>query len=220
MEPAGQDDAQAAAATPARHYSSGRLTAAQSRTVNAWRHELHRPRRSVYGTEDGRPPASSSDCVAAAVTDLLATAAPEAMDVARYAAAIRLHHRDTRPLQFPAERAVSFYLPATVADAAEALLARAHTTHRASVDQLRGEATSRFPGRRQADERTTFLLTELAALQLTANVPKALPMGTLARMAIDHWNTRPAESVVLAAVDHSAAHHLQQHRARNDMGRQ
>lgn len=216
----GTDDVPLAPAEAARHYSTGRLNAAQSRLVNAWRHELHRPRRRVYATEDGRPPASSSDCVAAAVTDLLATAAPEALEVARYAAAVRQHHRETRPVKFPGAQAVSFYLPGPVADAGEALLTAAHARHRAAVSQLRGEAAARFPRRGQAEERAAFLFAELSTLELTASVPKSLPMGILARMAIDEWAARPAAEVVRLAVDHAAAHHLQQHRARSDMGRQ
>ncbi|ATL72509.1 hypothetical protein [Nocardia terpenica] len=218
--PSDSDDPATADTRSARHYSTGKLTATQARTVNAWRRELHRPRRRTYFTRDGRPPASSSDCVAAAVVDLLDTAPPQALEVARYAAWIRSEQRDGRSTKFPGAQHVSFYLPEPHAEHAEALLTEAHEAHRAIVDEVRAEAARRFPGRYQAEERALFALGQLAAQQLTAAVPRRLPMGTLARMAVDRWAARSAEAVVAAAVDHSAAHHLQHHRARRDMGRQ
>ena len=137
-----EDDEDLGAA--ARHYSTGKLTAAQARTVNSWRRELHRPRRRIYPL-DGRPAASSSDCVAAAVLDFLGTD-PPALDVARYAAQARLDQKNRRPRRFPGAQHVSFYLPATAAARAEDLIGLAHDAHRAVVEEMRDQARRRFAG--------------------------------------------------------------------------
>ena len=216
----GRDDHAGEAIGSAGHYSTGKLTLEQARTLNAWRRELHRPRRRTYDTPDGRPPASSSDCVAAAVIDLLADT-PPALDVARYAARIRIAQMNNQPLRFPGAQHVSFYLPAPAADQAETLLIDARHAHQATIDELRAEARHRIPGRYRATERAEFTLAELADRGLTPTAPRRLPMGTLARMAIDRWAaTRTAPNVVAAAVEHSLIHHRQHHRARKDMGRQ
>ncbi|MCC3318473.1 hypothetical protein [Nocardia africana] len=218
--PGGQGAARTAETDRARQYSTGKLTASQAKTVNAWRGELHRPRRRTYLTDDGRPPASSSDCLAAAVIDLLDAAPPTPTEVARYAARIRSAQRDGRPDRFPGDTHVTFYLPELYAGPAESLLIDARAAHSAAIDDARTAARRRFPGRYQAEERSQFMLGTLADQQLTPTVPRRLPMGTLARMAIDRWAPRAPRAVVAAAAKHSATYHLQHHRARTDMGRQ
>ena len=81
---------------PARvHYSTGRLTRAQAGLVNAWRARL-REDKPVPGQPragearrppgaSGRPRASCSDAIAAAVAGLLASQPPAPLELARYA---------------------------------------------------------------------------------------------------------------------------------------
>ncbi|WP_280489734.1 hypothetical protein [Nocardia carnea] len=220
-----QEAITAAAATAAvetlrtRHYSTGKLTAEQARTVNKWRRELHKRRPRTYFTVDGRPPASTSDCIAAAVIALIeGEHAPEPLAVARYAVRLRSLQRDTRRLSFPGAQHVSIYLPAPAADRAEVLLAEARAAHLALVADAGEEAARRYPRRYQGEERTKFVVDRLAAEELAITVPKRIPVGTLARMAIEAWSKLPAAAVVGAAVRHSARHHVQHHRARTDMG--
>ncbi|MFI7524540.1 hypothetical protein [Nocardia salmonicida] len=208
-----------AKAGPARQFSTGKLTAKQARTVNAWRRELLRRRPRRYATEDARAPASSSDCLAVIVVELLMSR-PAPVDVARYAVAVRLAHQDAQPRRFPGASHVTFYLPAPIADAAEKeLLVEARAAHLAAVEEVLRDAASKYPGRNQAGARAEHIHHELQARGLTRTVPKALPVGTLARMAIDRWTDRPAEAVVAAAVVHAARFH-EPRRARSDMGTQ
>ncbi|MGW6728717.1 hypothetical protein ACWF9G_22695 [Nocardia sp. NPDC055029] len=207
-----------AKAAPARQFNSGKLTPQQARAVNAWRRELLRRRPRRYATEDARAPASSSDCLAVIVVELFLSR-PAPIDLARYAAAVRLAHQDAQPRRFPGASHVTFYLPAPIADAVEELLVRARAAHVTAVDEVLTEAAAQFPGRALAGERAEYVHHELEALGLTRTVPKTLPVGTLARMAIDRWAERPADAVVAAAVEHAARFH-EPRRARSDMGTQ
>lgn len=199
-----------------RHYSTGKLTAAQAGLVDRWRHQLTVP-DPRWRTPDQRPPASSSDCIAAAVLDLLDLAAPDHLTLIRYAARIRDTLARERGRGFPAASVASFYLPAAYAARADNLLAAAYDSHAALLDRARDQVRAELPGRDQAIARAL----RLAALTAEQNIPARiykLPAGTLARLAIDRWARRAPATVVAAAVAHGARHHRQLHRARRDMG--
>ncbi|MGV9638035.1 hypothetical protein ACWDO0_27995 [Nocardia rhamnosiphila] len=218
-DPAATTVAAAGEFLQARHYSTGKLTDEHARTINKWRRELHKRRPRKYFTLDGRPPASTSDCIAAAVIALLeGEAAPEPLAVARYAVRLRSLQHDMRRRAFPGAQHVSIYLPVSDAHRAEALLSEARAAHLASVEQAAEEAARRYPGRYEAEKRTEYVVALLAEQKLGTKVPSRIPVGTLARMAIEEWAALPAAAVVAAAVRHSARHHVQHHRARTDMG--
>ncbi|WP_039819044.1 hypothetical protein [Nocardia otitidiscaviarum] len=183
--------------------------------VSAWRQALTEP--TTWRTPDGRPPASSSDCIAAAVVAFLETD-PDPLDVARYATRIRLAHKEERLSErFPQSRPASFYLPENFADQLDALLLRARTIHQELADAARAEARELYPGGRQAVSRYVHVVDQLAQRGLPAKV-YVVPAGTVARMAIERWRRRAPRSVVAAAVEHAHEHHTQLHRARRDMG--
>ncbi|MFR9774169.1 hypothetical protein [Nocardia sp. SC052] len=198
------------------HYSTGRLTTAQARTVNMWRQQLTLtdPR---WSTPNQRPPASSSDCIAAAVTDLLDTARPEHLELVRYADRMREQQRANRAGAFPAGSVVSFYLPPSYADQLDALLADAQQHHDDTLDQAREQVLAELPGRANATARVMRMMSVVGSLNIPLKAYR-LPAGTLARMAIDRWAAKPATAVVAAAVAYGREYHAQQHRARKDMG--
>ncbi|WP_159851015.1 hypothetical protein [Nocardia sp. CY41] len=78
--------------------------------MNTWRQQLTRT-DPKWSTPNQRPPTSSSDCIAAAVTGLLDTARPEHLELVRYADRMREQQRANRAGTFPAGSVVSFYLP-------------------------------------------------------------------------------------------------------------
>jgi hypothetical protein len=123
------------------HYSTGRLTRGQAALVNTWRARLllDRPlpgRRPVGEVArllglDNRPPASCSDIIAAAVTDLLRQGSDE-LGLARYAhagwqaqqaAARRNGYNGSDDDKAPLYPPVSFYLGGALATQYEALRA-------------------------------------------------------------------------------------------------
>ncbi|GGL43971.1 hypothetical protein [Nocardia jinanensis] len=190
------DDESEQPPNPARHYSTGRLTAAQARVLSRWRRQLTvmDPR---WPTRDHRPPASSSDCLAAAVTDLLDRAEPTHLELIRYGDRIRKAMTATRGRGAPAVSVVSFYLPAGYAARLDAMLADAQEHHRDLLDAAR-EGVLTEPG-------------------LPSKAYK-LPAGTVARLAIDRWARRSPTAVIADAVAYGGYHHTQVHRARADMG--
>lgn len=188
----------------ARHCSTGKLTIAQSRIVNAWRRQLTVPDRRRWHTLNHHPPASSSDCIAAAVVDLLDHAEPDHLTLIRSGARIRDQLELERGQAFPLTSAVSFYLPAVYVTRVDELLLGAQQHHADLLRSARSRISAESPT--LPDER---------------NIPDRaykLPVGTLARMSIDRWARRSPTTVVAAAVRHGDHHHLQQHRARRDMG--
>jgi hypothetical protein len=212
------DDAEAdEVAEPARHCSTGKLTMAQARIVDGWRRQLTVPDRRLWRTENYRPPASSSDCIAAAVVDLLDRAVPDHLTLIRYAARIRDDLASERAQGFPQSSVVSFYLRADYAARADALLSAAREHHRDLLDQAREEVLAELPGRGDSTARALRMMAKVAALGIPLK-PYKLPVGTLARLGIDRWSRRAPGTVVAAAVGHGADHHEQQHRARSDMG--
>ncbi|MGF0320642.1 hypothetical protein [Nocardia fluminea] len=190
----------------ARHCSTGKLTSNQRRIVNAWRRQLLESDMKWH-TPNHRPPASSSDCIAAAVLDLLKNAEPDHLTLIRYATRIRDQLEEERTQQFPMSSAVSFYLPPAHADRAESLLLAARTHHVELLHQARSAASA---------ERARTKST-IGALSIPGKVYQ-LPIGTLARMGIERWARRSPTTVVADAVRHGDLHHAQQHRARRDMG--
>ncbi|MBF6588441.1 hypothetical protein IU414_27235 [Nocardia farcinica] len=201
---------------PARHCSTGKLTVAQAGLVDRWRRQLTVP-DPRWHTPDQRPPASSSDCIAAAVVDLLDHAEPDHLSLIRYAARIRETLARERGRGFPAASVASFYLPATYAARADDLLTAAYDHHAGLLDQARDQVRTELPDRDQAIDRALRLTALTAAQNIPARIYK-LPVGTLARLAIDRWARRAPTTVVAAAVAHGARHHRQLHRARRDMG--
>lgn len=203
-------------AQPARHYSTGKLTIAQARIVDSWRRQLTVSDRKWH-TPNNRPPASSSDCIAAAVLDLLDYAEPDPLALIRYSERIRNDLALERGHGFPIASVVSFYLPAVHAERVDGLLTAAQIHHGELLDDAAEQAATEFAGRGNATARRTRTLDLIGAHRIPHKVYK-LPAGTLARMAIDRWARRSPATVVAAAVKHGAAHHEQQHRARHDMG--
>ncbi|WP_028478716.1 hypothetical protein [Nocardia sp. CNY236] len=211
---AGPDD-ESEPPNPPRHYSTGRLTAAQARVLNRWRRQLTTtdPR---WRTRGQRPPASSSDCLAAAVIDLLDHAEPDHLELIRYAARIRESMTATRGRDLPAVSVVSFYLPGDYADRLDTRLTAAQEHHHDLLAGARDRVLTELPGATNTAQalRMMSVVTELGV------PPKVykLPAGTIARLAIDRWARRSPTTVVAAAVGYARHHHEQAHRARSDMG--
>ncbi|MBF6301650.1 hypothetical protein IU459_29530 [Nocardia amamiensis] len=198
------------------HYSTGRLTSAQARTVNTWRQQLTLT-DPQWNTPNQRPLASSSDCIAAAVTDLLDRARPGHLELVRYADRMREQQRANRAGTFPAGSVVSFYLPPSYADRLDQLLTDAQQHHADTLDQAREQVLAELPGRANATTRVMRMMSVVGSLNIPIKAYR-LPAGTLARMAIDRWADKPAATVVAAAVAYGREYHAQQHRARKDMG--
>ncbi|MCX4099113.1 hypothetical protein [Nocardia sp. alder85J] len=209
-------DAEEGAGQRARHYSTGKLTVAQARIVDGWRRQLTVPDRRRWHTENYRPPASSSDCIAAAVVDMLDRAEPDHLAVIGYAARLREEIAVERGRSFPSLSVVSFYLPADYAARAETLLAAAHAHHVDVLDQVRERVRAELPGAPVA-QQAIRMLGILVEMGVPSRVYR-LPVGTLARYAITRWARRAPVTVVAAAVAHGRQHHEQMHRARRDMG--
>ncbi|WP_433635487.1 hypothetical protein [Nocardia sp. CA-120079] len=215
-DPDDDGDGEDEPAEPARHCSTGKLTIAQARIVDGWRRQLTVSDRR-WSTPNRRPPASSSDCIAAAVIDLLDRAEPDYLKLIRYADRIRGDLALERGHGFPLASVVSFYLPADYADRADALLADARAHHADLLDQAREQVLAELPSRATATARVMRMMSVIAALNIPSKVYK-LPVGTLARLAIERWSRRSPATVVAAAVSHGREHHEQLHRARRDMG--
>ena len=210
----GEDEDQPTEA--ARHYSTGKLTIAQARIVDAWRRQLTVPDRR-WQTPNNHPPASSSDCIAAAVIDLIDHAEPDQRKLIRYAARMRENLALERGHAFPTASAVSFYLPAVYATRLDTMLTGAQHHHAELLTQARERVLAELPGRADATARVMRMMSVVGELGIPLKVYK-LPVGTLARLAVDRWARRSPATVVAAAVSHGSAHHEQQHRARHDMG--
>jgi hypothetical protein len=212
------------------HYSTGRLTRAQADLVNAWRARLREDkplpgRQRVSGVSrllgyDNRPPASSSDAIAAAVAELLAKHRPEPLDLARYAYAGQQAQREAGGGGDAAARypPVSYYLPAELSDAAEELRDLAWQAVAKVHGELRAKARERHPGNTPAaaTARAMWMAGELARRGLPLGV-RQVPRGAIARMAIGRWARRGPDRVAADAVNFAADTHRQPHRARRDM---
>ncbi|WP_216915237.1 hypothetical protein [Nocardia noduli] len=192
---------------PARHYSTGKLTRAQARIVDSWRGELAR----------SRPRASASDCIAAAVIDLLDRAEPDHLALIRYADRVRERLAAERAQAFPSASVVSFYLPADYAARLDTLLDDAQTHHADLLDRAREQVNAELPDRKDRVARAMRMMSTVAAMNIPFKVYK-LPAGTLARLAIERWSRRSPTTVVNSAVGHSEYHHEQLHRTRRDLG--
>lgn len=205
------------------HYSTGRLTPTQAELVDLWRARLLEdrplPGRQPVGEAlrlagiDDRPRASCSNVIAAAVLDLLGRNAPAGLELARYAEASRTAAVRGAP-DAPTCLPVSFYLPADVAERAEELRAKARQDMVDAHNELWHEAEHQFPT--DTKQQVVWFRAEIARRGLPANI-RQVPRGAIARMAIDRWVLRSADSVVADAVVYAADAHLQVHRARRDM---
>ncbi|MBO2464944.1 hypothetical protein [Actinomadura violacea] len=215
---------------PAVQYSTGRMTRTQAETVEKWRKRLQED-RPLPGVErkgealrllglDDRPPASSSDVLAAAVVDLL-RAGVEEMEVARYSYRTRVQvkmagesSRDDLPRFSP----VSFYLAGQWAARYEALREAAAVEHYRRYAEVQEEAEQRFPSIEQAQQRVLWFEAELAKRRIPPRFYR-VSGGIIARMAIDRWRRRGVDRVIKAAVEYAVDAHEQPHRARSDMQR-
>ncbi|MGV9679122.1 hypothetical protein ACWDSJ_27900 [Nocardia sp. NPDC003482] len=199
------------------HMSTGKLTARQARVVAAWRQALLVPNRKRWRTRDHRPPASSSDCLAAAVVDLLDHAAPTPLDLVRAHQRIRESLADERGRRaFPAVSTASVYVPGDYADRIDALRDAAHDAHHQALAQARDQAAAELP---HAAPRARGL--RYASLAAQRGVPPRvyrLPAATVIRLAIERWTRKAPDTVVGYAVTHAERWHTQLHRARKDMG--
>jgi hypothetical protein len=224
---------------PPAHYSTGRLTRRQAQAVNGWRDRLAEdkplpgaqrvpPGMKALGI-DNRPKASCSDAVAAAAAAVLADH-PDPLDVARYADASWQAHRAagdpgrrdtaTAPVYPP----VSWYLPAELAAAWEELRGQAWAAVAAAQRQVAAEAAERYPATGKdgrpvpgwKDNRRRWYLDQLAARDIPLRSAQ-IPRGVLARLGIDAWARRGADTVCAAAAAHAAEWHEQPHRGRRDM---
>jgi hypothetical protein len=223
------EDGEAEARRPV-HCSTGRLTRAQARAVDAWRARLLEDRAlpgqapageaaRLSGSTD-HPRASTSDAVAAAVANLLRRP-PAPLDLAGYAyRAILAQWEDSHGTPRPGAAVcppASYYLPAVLADQAGRHLALARAAATEKLRALRLEARSRYPGStdRAAQQRSRYIARQVSDLGL--HYSRQLPRGTLARLAIDQWAGRSPDDVAAEAVAWCQDHHVQWHRARRDM---
>jgi len=215
---------------PPAHCSTGRLTPAQAATVDKWRARLRQDKplpgqdrvgaaARMAGATD-HPRASTSDAIAAAVTDLLRRP-PEPLELAGYAYRSMLaqwHARRGQPrADVPACPPVSFYLPAELADQAEALRTQAPTAAAGKLRQAEEEAAEQYPGYSDAAERNRARYISGQVDRYGLYYTRQVPRGTIARMAIDRWAGHATDTVIAAAVSWCQETHLQWHRARHDM---
>lgn len=229
--PAGEGDTDGEEpAAPAVHYSTGRLTGAQAKIVDAWRARLREdkplpgvPRVSqalrMLGVTD-HPKASCSDAIAAAVADLLRDP-PAPLALAGYAyTAIRAQRLAVQGM--PGRAAAdnlpaSFYLPAELAGEAEQLRAQAQRDAVAKLDEIQRDADERFPGDTDDAKRNRSRYIADQVRQLGLHYTRQVPRGALARMAIERWGRHSPDRVAAAAVAWADEAHDQPHRARHDM---
>ncbi|WP_280381414.1 hypothetical protein [Nocardia wallacei] len=206
-----------AAAVPAAHMSTGRLTARQARIVAAWRQELlvSDPKR-WWRTRDHRPPASSSDCLAAAVIELLDDAEPTPIQLVCGHARIREELAAERGRAFPAVSTASVYVPGDYADRIGTLLTAAHEFHAEALAQARAQAESELPGAAPLARGLRYA-TSAAEHGVPLRVYR-IPAATVVRLAIERWSRKAPATVVGNAVAHGERWHTQVHRAREDMG--
>lgn len=209
-------DPDADAAVPAVHMSTGKLTARQARIVAAWRQELlvFDPKR--WRTRDHRPLASSSDCLAAAVVDLLDHAEPAPGELIRAHVRIRDELAAERGRAFPAVSTASVYVPGGYADRIDTLLTAAHDFHAAELDAAREQAAAELP-----DAPPLARGLRYAARAAERGMPLRIyriPAATVIRLAIERWSRKAPATVVGYAVTHGEKWHTQVHRARKDMG--
>jgi hypothetical protein len=163
--------------------STGRLTRAQAEALNTWRRRLledrplpGQPRLSPEVSKalglgaPNRPPASTSDLIAAAVEQLLQEP-PSAEDVAEYgarvkraAATARTVRPDRASPRLPVYPPVTFYLPGELAAQVQALCAAATAAGEAAVgipDIVR-MAIDRWRTRRVSADRAAGLAVAFA----------------------------------------------------------
>ena len=114
----------------------------------------------------------------------------------------------------PVCQPVSYYLPADVAERAEALRQQARSELIDLRAELRREAEAEYPRDRKA--QAFYMIGELTRRRLPLGL-RQVPRGAIARMAVDHWARRAPSAVAGDAVDYAADVHLQVHRARRDM---
>lgn len=216
-ENSGGEELEGAETVPPMHLSTGKLTARQARIVAAWRSELMVSDSKRWRTRDHRPPASSSDCLAAAVVDLLDRAEPAPAQLVRAHARIREDLADERGRAFPAVSTASVYVPGDYADRITGLLEAAAEFHRAALDQARTEAEAELG----PDAPPIKLGLRYAIRAGDLGVPLRvyrIPPATVIRLAIERWSRKAPATVVARAVDHGERSHTQLHRARKDMG--
>lgn len=223
------------------HYSTGRLTAAQAQTVNAWRARLRldkplpgiKPKPGslrALGIDD-RPPCSCSDVIAATVRRLLDRRPPEPLDVVRYhyravqaqKAAGQGDHSPEAPVLQP----VSFYLSEDVADEWEALrdscATALHRHTRALYAAVAEEITNIDPdtGEIRPDRLVERLREASVVMRLAAqglpHRPINITAGVIGRMAIDAAARRKVDLVVLEGVAWASEVHQVPQRGRKDM---
>jgi hypothetical protein len=203
-------------AVPAAHLSTGKLTARQARTVAAWRAELLMSDPKRWRTSDHRPPASSSDCLAAAVVDLLDHAEPAPVELIRAHARIRETLAAERGRAFPAVSTASVYVPGDYPDRITALIEAAHEFHADALDQAHRQAEAELP-----DAGSLAVGARYALLAAERGVPLRIyriSPATVIRLAIERWSRKAPATVIARAVGHGERWHEQMHRARKDMG--
>jgi hypothetical protein len=235
-DPGGENDpAEDEAERPPRHYKTGNMTEAQAAAVTAWRARLRQDKalpgqdragdaaRLAEGASD-HPRASTSDVIAAAVSEMLRrkSTRPKPLDLAAYAyntmIAARAASWDIAPPAPPADHpAVSWYAPPELADQVEELLAAACTAAADKEKNLPAEAAERYPAGVDVEERRARYVFAVATRYGLRYAGRPVPPGAVARMAIDRWAGRDVDQVIAAGVAWSREHHQQWHRARRDM---
>jgi hypothetical protein len=214
--------------------STGRLTADQNAQVAGWVARLredrplkgHEPKGPVLRSLglDDRPPVSLSDIIGSAVAQLLAVGVDE-LAVATYAARYRRAGRG--PEMHKRADPVLFVLRGTLADRVAALPHAAETAAHEAWAALRREARERFPANDPAadGQRDEFVRYGLLGQGVPWTVfkemrhhgtPYQIPLGTVARMAIDRLSRRGPDRVALDGYDFGVATHPRQHRLRHD----
>lgn len=232
-EAAPEAEAEAVEPEPPRlELSTGLLTPAQNATVAAWIERLRLdvplpglepkgPMLRTIGIDD-RPPASISDVIAAAVYDMCRRRMPAAKTVARYVVEARAASR--RQLTDRGQhKPVTVVLRGDLAEAVEALPGQVAAWLVKTRGDLVEAAAAKYPGEDEGPSRTQYVEVELIRLGLHAayadGYPRKIPIGAVARMGIDHWQGKPVDKTILAAIGYAEDVKLQRHRMRKDAHR-
>lgn len=199
-------------------WSTGRLSVPTATLLDRWRDRLRLdkplPGHSRVGPElraigiDDRPKASFSAAVCAAVADMLDTAPPDPIDVAREHERARRDGDSCQP--------ATFWMPAALHERGLELRAQARFAVIRALAELDVTAAELHPD--SARDRVRWARAERIQRGYPAGA-LIVPGGAVGRLAIARWAQLPVDQVCLRAVAWAGTNVSQAHRAHRDLRR-